>query len=103
MKGIIEYKTILIPYIICEGAVWEYLEEEYRQIAPVQCGEIVSLITDKLCDKADHFYSTNLQFRKGITSNENGRNKLWMWFKHWAAKEVKDYFKTNSEILETAF
>lgn len=101
----IENKTCLLPHIICENAIWEFFELDplYRQIDAMQCNEIVELLTPSFVERANTLYNTNKHFRKGITDNEKGRDKLAMWFIHWANKGVKDYFKTHEKIIELPF
>jgi hypothetical protein len=91
MKNIIEIKTCLIPYIIAQGAIWEVLEEKYKKISAIQAIVIQAAIEPVLVDRGNKMYSTTKWWRKGITDNEAGRDKLFMWFKHWAQKEVSNY------------
>jgi len=95
----IENKTILIPYIICEHSIWEYLDNDavLKQLEPQQCAEIVEYITPSMCERANYLFKNNTHFRKGITSNEKGRDKLAMWFYHWSAGAIKEYFKTHKK------
>lgn len=87
--NLIENKTILLPYIIANMALWEVFEEKYKDLSPLKCAELVEQLVPELIERADTLYHTNKQFRKGITSDEKGRDKLYMWFKHWGESKLK--------------
>ena len=95
-KNIIEAKTCLLPDIIAQGAIWDVLEADYPGLTPEQCKQIEDKYTPFLTDKADRLYRNNLQFRRGITSNEKGRDLLWAYMGHWFKGEyLRDKAKSR--------
>jgi hypothetical protein len=67
---------------------------EYKKIPVPTFGQIIDNIVPELVVKADHFYYTNARFKKGITSDANGKQMLAMWFKHWSKRLIKEQLKT---------
>ena len=95
-NNIIEAKTCLLPEIIAQGAIWDVLEADYPGLTPEQCHKIEATYTPFLTCKADRLYRNNLQFRRGITSNEKGRNLLWAYMAHWfKAEYLRDKKKSR--------
>jgi len=94
-KSIIESKTVLLPEIIAQGAIWDVLEADYPGLTPEQCAKIEATYTPFLTDKADRLYRDNMQFRMGITSNEKGRDLLWSYMAHWFKGEYLRNQKKN--------
>lgn len=82
-NNIIEAKTCLLPEIIAQGAIWDVLEADYPGLTPEQCHKIEATYTPFLTCKADRIYRNNLQFKRGITSNERGRDLLAAYMGHW--------------------
>ena len=96
MKNIIENKTCIIPYVVAQGAIWEVLERDYRHLTAFQAILVQNSVEPALIERGDMMYATVAQWRKGITDNEAGRDKLFMWFKHWAVKEIKKIMASHT-------
>lgn len=88
-KSIIEQKTVLLPHVIAGIAIWEVLEKDYLDLTPEQCGKLEEKYSPFLCEKSDTLYRNNLQFKRGITSNERGRDLLASYMGHWFKGEYE--------------
>jgi len=98
MNNIIEIETNIIPYIVAQDAIWEVLEARYKMLSAFQALVIQAAIEPVLVDRANKMYTTTEWWRKGITDNEEGRDKLLMWFKHWAQKEIANFFYIQKQM-----
>lgn len=94
MKDIIYNSTVLIPELICERALCELYdaEKKYNTKIPVpKFGEIIDAIVPELVEKADSLYANHDYFKREITSSDQGKEKLSMYFKHWAYSLIKKH------------
>ena len=82
-KHIIEQKTVLLPWVIAGIAIWDVLEMDYPELTPEQCKNLEDKYTPFLYEKSDTLYRNNLQFKRGITNNERGRDLLAAYMGHW--------------------
>jgi hypothetical protein len=77
-------KTPVVPYIIAERAIWNVLEEKYKELSSEQCCKVVEIISPLLVHKAETIYSTNSHFRKQMNSHKTDpRYYLEMFMEHW--------------------
>lgn len=92
MEYTIENKTILLPEIIAEGAIWEVLDRESKtkDLSPEKCYQLQEEIRPLLVKRANIHYQENKFFRAQITSNEKGRNTLWAFMEHWTLSVLKN-------------
>jgi hypothetical protein len=76
-KYIIEDETPIIPWLIAESVA----REAYTITGSKQ---LTDQLTAHLVEKAERIYQNNADFRKGLKS-EGGRDKLYMFMRHWSA------------------
>ena len=77
---LIEEETPLIPWLIAES-----VGAEVYSIAGAK--QLTDQVTAHLVEKAETIYQHNKQFRTTLRSEE-GRDKLYMFMRHWAAAYI---------------
>jgi hypothetical protein len=100
IKDIIAKKTVLLPNIIAQSAVWDYLEANHKDLTPEQCYNIEVAIVPKLEDRANVSYQKDKTFKALISDNERGRDNLHRWFMYWCKKMVTDYLTQKINLVD---
>ena len=90
--NIIDTETNIITFQVAQEAIWSVLEAGYKNLTAFQALLIQQAIEPVLTARANKMYLTTKWWRKGITNNEDGRDRLFMWLKNWAKKEIEKEF-----------